>query len=107
MTEVNLPESQEILSILRRLDGFAFAGQLGPSIIRNAADCSCQNCGCDSRSGDGCGCKPNCRCQGYTADRMDRILDPLLGLAAVLPIEDIQTLVGFRDKLAKSFKKLG
>jgi len=107
MPEPKPTENQEILSILRRLEGIAFAGQLGPTIIRSSvAECSCQNCGCDSRANDSCTCNPRCSCQGYTADRIDKALDPLLGLAAALPLEDIKTLVGVRNKLADAYKKL-
>ena len=106
MTEPQMRGSREILSILRRLEGVAFAGQLGRPVSA-AASCSCQNCGCDSRVGDFCGCDPKCSCQGYTAfDRMDKVLDPLLGVAAALPIEDVKTLVGMRDKLVSMRDKM-
>lgn len=107
MTEHRMPEGGDILHVLRRLEGTAFAGLFRPGIGGVAAECSCQNCGCDSRAGDSCSCNPRCSCQGYTADRMDRVLDPLLGLAAVLPLDDFKTLIDLRDKLTEAYKKQG
>ncbi len=107
MTESKLPESQQILAILRRLEGVQFAGQTSPiPQTPGISSCNCQNCQCNARSGDGCGCHPWCMCQGKTAiDGPVEWLNALLGVAAALPLEDIRTLVGMRDKLRESFEK--
>jgi hypothetical protein len=104
MSEIARPQTEEILAGLRRIEGVLFAGQLGP--VGLAASCSCQNCGCDSRAGDNCGCNPRCSCQGHTAaDRLDWALDPALGVATVLPLDDIKTLVQLREKLTEGIRK--
>jgi hypothetical protein len=104
MAETKSLENLEILATLRRLEGVIFAGQLSPA-ARMMADCSCQNCGCDARAGGSCSCNEKCSCQGHTADRLDWMLNPALGVAAVLPIEDVKTLVQLRDKLGEAMRK--
>ena len=104
MPDISRPQIEEILAGLRRLEGVLFAGKLGPSGL--ATSCSCQNCGCDSRTGDSCGCNERCACQGYTAsDRLDWILDPALGAATVLQLDDIKTLLQLREKLSEGVRR--
>ncbi len=107
MTESKLPEGQQILAILRRLEGVQFAGQAFPIVqTPGVSSCTCQNCSCNARIDDFCGCHPNCVCQGKTAlDRPEDWMNALLGVAAALPLEDIRTLVGMRDKLQEALEK--
>jgi hypothetical protein len=96
--------TEEILAVLRRIEGVLFAGQLGP--VRPAASCSCQNCGCDSRAGEDCVCNPQCACfMKPSGDRLDWALDPALGVATVLPLDDIKTLIQLREKLTEGIRK--
>lgn len=82
---------------VRRLEGTVFAGMMG-SGFHLAAECSCQNCGCDSRAGGSCGCNERCSCQGHTANQLDWAINVMLGAAAHVPLTEMKALVELRDR---------
>ena len=113
ISENKSAELKEILDSVRRIEGVAFAGQINPALIATrtgaseATDkCTCQNCACFSNRGGACGCKPDCTCEGRTAIVSDfgSIFDNLIGVATILPMEDVKTLVGLRDKMLEMIK---
>lgn len=105
MSETQLTEGQEILAILRRLEGVAFAGQLAVAEVRDEG-CTCQNCPCNAKRPGGCGCHPKCSCQGVNAHDKPDQMDELLGAAAVLQLEDIKTLKAIRERLVQARARL-
>lgn len=92
---VGLPK--EVLDLLRSLPSVHFAATLQPGGL--AADCSCQNCGCDSRADDHCGCNERCVCQGHSANQLDWAINVMLGAAAHLPLEEVKKIVELRDQI--------
>jgi len=88
---------KEVLELLRSLPGIHFGGFLQPGGLMS--ECSCQNCSCDARHGDGCGCNPRCSCQGHSAASLDWAINVMLGAAAEVPLEDLKKIVDFRDRL--------
>lgn len=96
-TEVT--EKALLAEIIRKLDGVIFAGGLASGGFNVAAECSCQNCGCDSRAGDHCGCNERCSCQGHTASQLDWAINVMLGAAAHVPLTELKGLIELREKI--------
>lgn len=100
---VSIPK--ELVDLIRSLPAVHFAGGVHPGFGGLAAECSCQNCGCDSRAGGSCGCNERCACQGHTANQFDWAMNVLLGAAAHVPLEEVRTLVELRDRVRASMRK--
>lgn len=93
---VSVPK--EFIDLIRSLPSVHFAGGLQAG-LGLATECSCQNCGCDSRAGGSCGCNERCSCQGHTANQLDNAINVMLGAAAVLPLDEMKKIVGLRDQI--------
>lgn len=104
MSEAPLTETKEILAILRRMEGVAFAGQAAVETDPKAG-CWCEDCGCHNRHGNNCGCDSKCTCHGKTAHSREHLLDDLLGAATLLQAEDIATLREIRERLVQAYAK--
>ena len=101
-----LAGAQDILSILSGLEGIIFAALGSAGGMASAAGCTCENCGCYTRNGDDCGCFPRCSCQDRTDLRPDSMMNALLGVASILPMDDVATLVELRDKVTELVRRL-
>jgi hypothetical protein len=96
--EATVTVPKELLDLMRSLPSLHFAGALHPGMMA-AAECSCQNCGCDSRAGGSCACNERCTCQGHTANHLDWAMNVLLGAAAHVPLDDVKKIVSLRDQI--------
>jgi hypothetical protein len=95
-----------VLPRMEAVEGLLFAAQIVVGSV--IAECSCQNCACDSREGGSCGCDPRCECQGYTAVTDPFRFDPFrfaFGRLIEWPLEDIKSLQELVAKIRKSGKK--
>lgn len=97
---------QEILDVLRRLEGMTFALVDVAPLPQIDEDCGCEYCACHVKACRHCNCVPVCHCHGYTKRPFDSTMNSLLGLGAILPIEDVLTLMELRDKAAESIREL-
>ncbi len=104
--EITDNDKREIVSLLQNLQSTIFAGALSSNVGSPVADCSCQNCGCDSRAGGSCGCDPKCSCQGYTASgSWESLIRPLIGIADILPINEVESLIKIKERIKEAQKK--
>ena len=91
---------EQLTEKLQLLEGVIFAGGLGSGGL--AAECSCQNCACNSNWNGNCTCDPKCACQGHTAIQLDSAISTMLGAAAHVPLKDVKSLLELRDKIKKA-----
>ncbi len=105
MSEKEGKKYDELLAHIRTLEGVIFTAKIpGPSegIFGGATmDCSCQNCACNARNGDICGCHPVCVCQGHTASVLDEVINVLLGAATRVPMSKFKSLLDVKEAMKK------